>query len=64
METIEIDKFNKDEIENCISCGKKTPYLKSTPIQERDNYVVGLGQVCSDCYKKLTSNVKFVEDER
>jgi len=36
--------------EKCIVCKKETPYLISTHINERLNYVEGAGQLCSRCW--------------
>ena len=52
-----------EEKEKCVICGKETCYSKLTPTSERKCYVVGVGQVCLECYKKLKSDVEFVESE-
>lgn len=41
-----------DDHEECVLCGKKTPYVKSTHVDYRKGYVEGAGQLCSDCYNK------------
>jgi hypothetical protein len=41
-----------DDHEECVLCGKKSPYLKSTNINFRHGYVEGAGQLCSDCSEK------------
>ena len=41
-----------DDHEDCVLCGKKTPYLKSTNINFRHGYVEGAGQLCSGCSEK------------
>ena len=38
--------------EICISCKSQTDILRSTNIDHRYGYVVGLGQLCISCYKK------------
>ena len=44
---------NVEEIyERCVICGELTEVLRETPINERDFYVVGCGQLCFDCYRK------------
>lgn len=63
MDKKSVNKPETNEIEKCVSCGKETPYLKSTPIQSRKFYIVGIGQVCFDCYQKLKSEIKYVESE-
>jgi len=39
-----------DEYDHCVICNKKTPYLRSTHIDQRIGYVEGAGQLCRDCY--------------
>ena len=63
MKEKEVKDTNANTIEKCVSCGKETPYLKSTPIQQRKFYIVGVGQVCYECYKKLKSEIEYVESE-
>jgi len=38
--------------EECVVCGAKTPYTRETPIDERKDYIEGIGQLCSECAKK------------
>lgn len=51
-------------IEYCVCCGKATPYTFDTPIDQREHYIVGAGQLCYECAKKLEreADIKFVED--
>ena len=39
-----------DYMEKCVICGSETPYRVSTPINQREFYVEGAGQVCQKCY--------------
>ena len=41
-----------EEFERCVICGKTTNILVSTPIEMRENYEIGMGQVCVDCVRK------------
>lgn len=41
--------------ENCILCGKETDVPVNMPVDYRDGYVDGAGQLCKDCNKKLSS---------
>ncbi len=41
-----------DSYEICINCKSQTNILRSTNIDHRYGYVVGLGQLCISCYKK------------
>lgn len=42
----------KEEYERCIVCGKLTCIPISMPIDWRENYEIGMGQVCAECAKK------------
>jgi len=44
-------KFNEEWVKDnsydkCIICGKETPYLRNTHIDDRIGYVEGAGQAC------------------
>lgn len=41
--------MEKNPIEYCVICGKKTNYRFNDHIDTRRGYVGGLGQLCSDC---------------
>ncbi len=41
-----------EKFEYCIICGKLTYVPISMPIDWRENYEIGLGQVCAVCAKK------------
>ena len=41
------------EYERCVLCGKKTEIPVILPVQDRNDYVVGIGQLCYECVKKL-----------
>lgn len=43
---------HKKEFERCIMCGKLTCIPISMPIDWRENYEIGLGQICAECAKK------------
>jgi len=40
----------QEEKEKCVSCGKDTPYTINTPVDLREYYIEGAGQLCMDCY--------------
>lgn len=40
-----------EEFERCIMCGRLTGIPVSMPIDWRENYEIGLGQVCTECAK-------------
>ena len=43
----------QDEFELCVMCGKVTDVPITMPIDQRENYEVGCGQLCTLCIKKL-----------
>lgn len=47
-----------DEYERCIICGDKTPFCINEPIENREFYEIGLGQLCHRCYKKYIKTGK------
>lgn len=52
----EVDSMNKasvtEEFERCVICGNLTCIPISMPIDRRENYEIGLGQICAECAKK------------
>jgi hypothetical protein len=54
-------KIIKPEKEKCINCGAETPYLKNLPIDLRENYIEGAGQLCKTCFDKLYDKKKIDE---
>ena len=38
--------------ERCVICGKLTCVPISMPVDWRENYEIGLGQICAECAKK------------
>ncbi len=46
-----MDKNLKSErFEDCVICGTKTDVAFYTPVDFRENYIVGCGQLCNKCY--------------
>lgn len=43
---------NTEEFERCIICGELTCVPISMPVDWRENYEVGMGQICAACAKK------------
>ena len=52
----EIDSVDKtpvtEEFERCVICGKLTYIPISMPVDWREDYEIGLGQICAECAKK------------
>jgi len=44
---------NNEEYEICISCKEVTDVRKDTPIEFRNLYIIGAGQLCRHCYHEL-----------
>ncbi len=49
---------NTEEFERCILCGNLTCIPISMPIDCRENYEIGCGQLCAECAKKQQRAVK------
>ena len=43
---------NTEEFERCVMCGALTSVPISMPVDWRENYEIGLGQICAACAKK------------
>lgn len=41
------------QYEVCVSCGKLTDVLKTTPIELRDYYLPDGGQLCHECGSRI-----------
>ncbi len=39
----------------CVICKAETKYPVSTPIEGRQHYVVGSGQLCAPCCKRINA---------
>ena len=56
--TIALLEFEEGEKEHCVLCRQETGYRKSTPIDQREHYVDGSGQLCRMCYLKIYDAVR------
>ena len=52
LKTGEIQGESNIEYDDCVFCGKITPYPKILGIDQRYCYIEGAGQLCIDCCKK------------
>lgn len=65
---ISISAARGDRKEYCDLCHAETPYTRDTPISERKYYLVGCGQLCPACYRRLEAEGmidpawRFVDD--
>ena len=48
---------NKDK---CVICGIETQYDDTISVDFRFNYVDGMGQLCSNCYKKGSTPIEHI----
>ncbi len=50
-----MDKQDKQDkqYDCCVVCGKPTEYRKDVPIDKRERYIEGAGQLCRECFRKL-----------
>ena len=46
---------NTEEFERCVMCGALTSVPISMPVDWRENYEIGLGQICAECAKQRES---------
>lgn len=46
--------FAEETYERCICCGEQTGVLRAMPVDEREYFIHGCGQLCLNCYKKFT----------
>lgn len=44
----------EEDYERCAYCGRLTEIKTSTPVSLRVNYLSGVGQLCSECFGKLS----------
>ena len=47
-----MDKREK-QAERCVVCCKPTEYRKDVPIDKRECYIEGAGQLCRECFRKF-----------
>tara|TARA_R110000824_G_scaffold219490_3_gene406430 strand:- start:6 stop:200 length:195 start_codon:yes stop_codon:yes gene_type:complete len=52
-----LEKAYKEK-DKCVVCKKETPYITTTHIDKRINYVEGSGQLCSKCWSFTYLNKK------
>ncbi len=52
---------NGEEFERCIMCGELTTIPVFMPIEFRENYELGCGQLCNTCYGKLNKATEKLE---
>lgn len=55
-----------DTKEKCVLCGAETEYDTNTPVDNRNYYIEGIGQLCENCHNKdycaKTDNSQIVEN--
>lgn len=44
-------QLDEQEYEKCVICKCKTTIKKEEPIESRDGYIEGVGQLCYKCYR-------------
>ena len=49
---------NTEEFERCVVCGTLTCVPVSMPVDWRENYEIGLGQICTECAKKQRKTIE------
>ncbi|MBQ8202986.1 MAG: hypothetical protein IJZ75_01740 [Clostridia bacterium] len=49
---------NIEEFEHCVLCGALTNVPAALSVKHRQNYVIGLGQLCQRCQGKLDREMR------
>ena len=49
---------NTEEFERCVMCGALTSVPISMPVDWRENYEIGCGQVCAKCAKAQQKSIE------
>lgn len=52
-----------EQFERCVICGELTHYTKDTPIEERECYEIGCGQLCYSCYRNTSGESPLTPSE-
>ena len=60
----ETNNINTEIYDCCVLCGKPTRYTKDIPIDEREGYIEGSGQLCPSCYMDIYFNTKRVAEQK
>ena len=42
--------FSSNKCDKCVICNNATKYTNQTNILSRKGYIVGVGQLCEDCF--------------
>lgn len=50
----------EEAYERCVVCGELTTVRIDKPIEFRNYYEIGVGQVCYNCYKELQRNIEKI----
>ena len=49
---------NTEEFERCVMCGALTSVPISMPVDWRENYEIGCGQICAECAKAQQKSIE------
>ena len=52
------DAPKTEEFERCVMCGSLTCIPVSMPVDWRENYEIGLGQICADCAARHRKDIE------
>lgn len=48
----------ESKYEKCVLCGSQVEVLQETYIQNRECYILGVGQLCQKCHNKLKKHLE------
>lgn len=54
----------REEYERCIMCGVLTNIPVTMPIEQRENYEFGCGQLCPVCYEDIRKTAEDIPWKR
>ena len=58
-----MNEKNNNQFEHCVLCRKVVSIDKNTHIDLRDNYIEGIGQLCPDCFYKISPGTNSLVNE-
>ena len=50
------NKDTEEIYERCVICQEELNVLRNSPVEERFLYVEGCGQLCVDCYRRISDD--------
>lgn len=61
LKTIFSIEEEETKTEKCVLCGADTGIPVTTPIDDREDYIQGCGQLCASCRRKIHRGSPYIE---